>query len=311
MTETFTSDHTLADGRPLRIAVTVGDPPAKPPEPARLAVGLTAAPAELAAHLAAHPGMAACRVFSPDVPPPWSDPRIQQLKAAGVIPFVSFKTFNVGRFDSWLRSKPANIPMVYVAHYHEPENDLTPDVYKAHQMAMWSVVQALPAALRTQFKYGPIQAKQWTENTAAHAYATYDPGVGDFWGVDSYVNTWSLAYPDPAAWLAQVLAYDTGGRERWIPELGVISMPSDVDDTRRAQWIDGVARVLEQSDVRLALWWCAPGTAGAAVPGVDTARNFHLDQKYTTAGGAVTLNPAPSATAWRTFMARNQTGGVV
>jgi hypothetical protein len=271
-----------------------------------LSVGLTMAAGEYADHFARFPNeIDAVRVFSSGGPPPWTDSRIQQLKAQGIVPFISHKSYDPAAFRTWLLAMPADLPMVYLAHCHECEADLSAETYIAHQRAYWDVVQALPASIRQRVKYGPIQTKQWTENDG-RSYATYDPGIGDFWGVDAYVNTWGLAYPDAATWLARIRQYDTGGRRKWLPELGVICMPSDTDDSARAAWIDSVAKILQADrSFQLVLWWATMGTAGGEVDGVGTVRNFRLNEKYTTAGGTVPVTP--SVKAWKRFMRRNGT----
>jgi hypothetical protein len=270
-----------------------------------LSVGLTMAADEYADHFERFPGLIdAVRVFSSGGPPSWTDSRIQQLKAQGIVPFISHKTYDPAAFRTWLLAMPADLPMVYLAHCHECEPDLPAATYIAHQRAYWDVVQALPESLRRRIKYGPIQTKQWTENNG-HSYATYDPGIGDFWGVDAYVNTWGLAYPDAAAWLETIRAYDTGGRPKWLPELGVVSMPADADDSARAAWIDSVAALLvADRSFQLVMWWDTLGTPGGEVAGVGTVRDFRLNEKYTTAEGTVAVKP--SLKSWRYFMRHNK-----
>jgi len=270
-----------------------------------LLVGMTMTTAEYADHFARFPGLIdSVRVFSSGGPPAWTDTRILQLKAQGIVPFISHKTYDPNAFKAWLLAMPADLPMVYLAHCHECEADMPASTYIEHQRAYWSVIQALPASIRQRVKYGPIQTKQWTENYS-RSYATYDPGIGDFWGVDAYVNTWGLAYPDAATWLSKVRAYDSGGRPKWLPELGVICMPDDADDSGRAAWIESVASILETDrSFKLVLWWDTLGTPGGEVDGVGTVRNFRLNEKYTTAGGTVPVKL--SEKAWRRFMRRNK-----
>lgn len=246
------------------------------------------------------------RVFSSNQPPPWSDSRIQQLKQRGITPFISWKTYDPAYFNTWIRQLPADIPQVLLTHHHEPEGDIDAGTFKARQVALWNVVQGLPASLRTKVRYGAVLTRQWTENTAGRSYATYDPGIGDFLGNDMYVNSWDSTYPSPSAFMSKWLAYNTGTRRKVIPELGAVSLPSDSNDAGRAAFINGVMSILETSsaaaNIRLVIWWDDQGTSGGSVPGLGTERNFRLHQKYLN---GTTYTVQPSVTAWKNAMARN------
>lgn len=261
------------------------------------------------------------RVFSSSSPPPWSDTRIQELKARGIVPFISWKTHDPTAVRNWLLAMPSDIPMVYLAEFHEAEADLAPTTYKNRQIATWNAINSLPANIRAKVKFGPIQTKQWTENTAGRSYATYDPGIGDFWGVDAYMNSWVSDYPDPDQWLAQIKAYNTNGRPKWLPELGAVSLPHDTAtgpygcaDCGRALFIDRIVKRLEAlTYFGLVIWWQTEGTAGSHLNGLCTRRNFRLHQRTTcstsppSAPVYTTVTPVPneSLRVYRDFMNRN------
>lgn len=251
-------------------------------------IGMTMAWGNYAQELSRFPATQVVRAFSASDPPRWSNARIQLLKDRDVIPFISHKTYSPAVFRQWLHQMPDDIPMVYLAHHHEAEADMDARTYRRHQREYWSVVEALPASIRSRVKFGPIQTKQWTENSA-HSYTSYDPGIGDFWGVDAYANTWDLKYPDPEAWLNRILNFETTGRPIWFPELGVVRMPGDPRDLGRAEWIREVTQLLKESGrVELVMWWQDLGTPGAHVPGIGTERDFRLLRQ-------------PTITAWKSF----------
>lgn len=254
--------------------------------------------------------------------PTWNDSRITDLNARGIVPFISWKTYDVQAIENWLMAMPSNIPLVYLAHFHEAEADMSAATYKARQVALWDMIVALPSNIRSRTRFGPIQTKQWTENTAGRSYSTYDPGIGDFWGVDAYVNSWggqtSTSYPDHIAWLNKIQTYDTcrdrnGNpgpcRKKWIPELGAVSRCQDTNDFGRATWLNRVAQRLEDdTSVQLVLWWDTTGTAGANESCLGTQRNFRLDQKTVYNGTTyTTTTPMPPETkrVWTEFMQRN------
>lgn len=257
------------------------------------------------------------RIFSSSGPPPWSDSRIVQANARGIVPFISWKTHDPQAVYNWLVAMPSSIPLVYLAEFHEAEADMSAATYKARQIATWNKILTLPANIRAKTRFGPIQTKQWTENNG-RSYAEYDPGIGDFWGVDAYVNSWgsqtSTSYPDHIQWLSQIQNYDTcrNGfcRKKWIPELGAVSRCQDTNDYGRATWLNRVAQRLEDdTSVQLVLWWDTDGTAGASESCLGTVRNFRLDQKTVYANGQYTTttigNPQETKRVWREFMQRN------
>lgn len=259
------------------------------------------------------------RVFFPGLPS-W-DSRISDLNARGIVPFVSWKTHDVNAIHNWLLAMPANIPLVYLAEFHEAEANLSATDYKARQVQTWDMIVALPTNIRSRTRFGPIQTKQWTEN-GGHSYSEYDPGIGDFWGVDAYVNSWggqtSTSYPDHITWLNQIQVYNTcrdrnGNvgpcRKKWLPELGAVSRCQDTQDFGRATWLNRVMQRLEDdTSVQLVLWWDTTGTAGANESCLGTQRNFRLDQKTVYNGSTYTTttpNPPETKRVFTEAMQRN------
>lgn len=285
-----------------------------------LKIGMTVQASEYGAEFAKYEDQGvnidSMRVFSSSTPPPWSDTRITSLNARGIVPFISWKTHDVQYVHDWLMAMPSSIPLVYLAEYHEAEANLSAADYKARQIVTWNMITALPSNIRSRTRFGPIQTKQWTEN-GGHSYAEYDPGIGDFWGVDAYANSWGgqdvNSYPDHIAWLSQIQTYDTcrNGfcRKKWLPELGAVSRCQDTNDFGRATWLNRVAQRLEDdTSVQLVLWWDTTGTAGANESCLGTARNFRLDSKTTYNGSSYstsTPNPPETKRVWTEFMQRN------
>jgi len=290
---------------------------------AGLKVGMTVQQSEYAAELAKYEDQGvnidSMRVFFTGLPS-W-DSRITTLNARGIVPFVSWKTHDVNAVRNWLLAMPSSIPLVYLAEFHEAEADMSAATYKARQVETWDMITALPTNIRSRTRFGPIQTKQWTEN-GGHSYSEYDPGIGDFWGVDAYVNSWGAqdanSYPDHITWLNKIQTYDTcrdrnGNpgpcRKKWLPELGAVSRCQDTNDFGRATWLNRVAQRLEDdTSVQLVLWWDTTGTAGANESCLGTVRNFRLDSKTVYVNGQYqtsTPNPPETKRVWTDFMQRN------
>lgn len=275
-------------------------------------IGATFAEADYDQHLARLPGIAACRVFSPtDTLPTWEDTRIRKLTAAGVTPFVSVKGFNPQALRHSLDTLPASIPKVILAHHHEPEGDqakVSTSTWLARQRQLYEIVVNHPNRPRVDFV--GVQTKQWVENANDRSYFGYWSGVSDAFCVDAYHNSWGdpNRYADPMQWCARML--DFAARldvPLWLPEFGAVSRPGDPTDTGRADWLAGVLTVLSNSGLcELAMWWCAQGTAGQSLPGLGTARNFHLHQRQTDKG-MVTLTLPPSETVLKQFIQKGKT----
>ncbi len=244
------------------------------------------------------------RVFSSSGPPPWTDSRIQSLKNHGIVPFISWKTHNVTAVRSWLLAMPADIPRVFLTQHHEPEGEMSASAFRAEQVAVWNnAIQTLPAAIRSKVFYGAVLTNQWTLNTPGRSFATYDPGIGDFLGNDMYNNSWGADYQDPYTFVQKWRDYNTGGRMKFVPELGAISMHNDPSDTGRAAWINNVMYWLEATPgLRVVLWWDDLGTTGAPVGCTGSVRQFRLDKRHCN---GVTTTVSPSVTAFKQAMVRN------
>lgn len=274
--------HTLASGVKLEIKVTVpGDKPVEPqPEPPRqLLVGATYDPKDYDKYLPVFPRSSTCRVFSSNAPVKWSDERIKKLIAAHQIPYVSWKTYDLGLVTEWLDGMPAEdvLPMVYATWMHEPEpKNVNPSEYKERITNIYNLIQQHPNVDRVLF--GPVLTRQWTENTAGRNYTMYDPGIGDYIGFDMYANTWENRYPDPGEftrYAGRHVATNGNNRPFWVPEIGAVKMASDRDGSQRAAWITAVFDALAGWECELALWWNDMGTPSAN----GESRDFRLDDE--------------------------------
>lgn len=306
----------------MLFAVVVAQTPAQ--ARSGLSVGLTMAWPQYASTYTQFQGhhIDSVRVFASNGQglPDWNDQRIQSLKSKGIVPFISWKdVVSTTTFINWLNAKPSDIYRVYLAHCHECEANMDAATYKSRQIMYWNALNSISPTIRPAFKFGPIQTKQWTENTPGRSYATYDPGIGDFWGVDAYVNTWDLdqpnavypdlGYPEHNAWMAKIDAYNTGGRKKWLPELGTVSAYYDDNDQKRALWLSRVMNYLEaDTQYQLVLWWHEEGTGGSSLPFYGPTRNFRLHQhRECNSGGTscVTTNTSTAITQWRIEMDQN------
>ena len=263
-----------------------------------LLIGSTWKPDQTSTRQPNYPGVEISRVFfTGSQCPSWSDSRVQYLKSKGIIPFVSFKLTGSAAqtcLKNMLASLPSDIPVVYIANFHEAEADMSASAYKSLQQADWNVVKASPLHTSGRVKFLSVQTRQWTENKG-NSYSTYWCGCGDYFAVDMYVNSWENAYPDPATFVSKVLAFGQSiGYGVFFPELGAIRMPSDPTDTKRAAWINGVIAQLHKYPRFIgAIWWDAIGT-----PASDgTVRDFSLNQ--------VSGYNDPAAVAWKNALATN------
>lgn len=268
MSQVETIKHTLASGIQLEIKITSsGEPEPEPtpdPELDTMLVGMTPDPTEYDKWLTAFPLSGITRIFSKTDPPKWNDTRVEALRAKGMIPFVSWKTYDLSSVSAWLDAKPDDRP-VAATWMHEPEpKDYRPELFKQRFTATYELVKAHPKG--NQVLFGPVLTRQWTENTAGRGYATYDPGVGDFLGCDMYANSWQDAYPNPGDFVRYFGRYyqdNTHERELWVPELGAVKMPSDTTGARRAEWLTQILAELYEWDCKVAIWWNDKGTPGA------------------------------------------------
>jgi hypothetical protein len=249
------------------------------------------------------------------LPPAWDDPRVTYCQTVTngpyghVVPFVSSKGNGTDQYVAWMRDYLVNMPawvkMLYFCDWHEPEADYGAGSatgiakYKTEQTKIWNMVQGLPTAIRAKVRFGHVMTKQWAEGGSAKGnddYSKYDTGLGDFFGIDSYVlsNTAGdvvkpSTLPAPVPWLAVIKAYAPAGdsRPRIFPELGLIGMPDDLDGTVRANWLQGVHDELKTWKVGAPgwtkawsfegwIWWHTSGKATGEVPRIGQARDFPL-----------------------------------
>jgi hypothetical protein len=246
-----------------------------------------------------------------NLPPDWTDPRFAYAQRAGAIPFVSSNidgdSSKFPTLRQWLINMPSWVQYVYITDHHEPENDtdkgLTVENYRANFTLWWNeVIAKLPAATRAKVRAGHILTRQWTENTAGRTYDTYDTGLGDFFGVDMYANTWgspsttvATTFPDPAAFVDRFKAYKKNAqdtRDRIWPEWGAVGIPADSDGSARAKWMRDIAAILDTWEPSTtgwkfigAIWWNNKGTTSPTSltgnPGIGKLRYFYLDKKQT------------------------------
>jgi hypothetical protein len=240
--------------------------------------------------------------------PDWTDARFVYMKDVGGDPFASTKIDGdpdkIKQLRTQLLGLPAWVKTLYLTDRHEPEGDLPggPSAYKAHFKAFYDMIKGLPSGIRSRVKAGPVLTRQATENTGGlGTYATYDPGVGDFFGVDMYGNSWgspatqaATSYVDPKTFLAKVKAYSTGSRPKLFPEIGYVGLPFDTDGSKRAAWLGGITEELKTwANFTGYIWWNANGKEGSDIAGLGTKRYFQLDRRHTGSKGTyTTLSPA-------------------
>lgn len=230
--------------------------------------------------------------------PDWNDSRFQYCQSVGAIPFVSTKVDGDIAAIAYVRDQllalPDWITQLYITDRHEPEGDVTPEQYHANFAAFLAMVDGLPAALRSRIRCGPVLTRTWTEQPGAgRSYSTYDPGTGDFFAVDMYVQSGTAkavvspaTLPTPAQFCAAFAAYckdDDDHRDRLWAEWGVIGMPEDADGSARAAFIRGCFGIIKTWDPARTgwkfagmIWWNSIGKATGPVAQIGQRRDFPL-----------------------------------
>lgn len=281
------------------------------------------------------------RIFpnSDGMPPAWSDARFVYCRDRGVVPFISTKidgdATKLNTLKVFLQAMPAWVTKLYLTDRHEPEGDVSAAAFQANINALLAMLDTLDPALRARIKAGPVLTRQAVENKpvatptthtgsnpTGGTYSTYDPGTGDFLGVDFYGNSWdsadatkaTTAFVPPATILAKVKAYKKSNgdtRPRIFPEIGYIGAPFDTNGNARAQWLAGiVAEVATWNSSNPnwvmpwqfegLIWWNTQGKSGSSLTGVGKTRWFQLDRRHNGAvygsdpeGGYTLLTNSP------------------
>lgn len=240
--------------------------------------------------------------------PPWTDPRFAYCRKVGAIPFVSTKVDGgadaIARVREQLLALPAWVSVLFITDRHEPEGDVTPAQFQHNFTAFLAMIDGLPPSLRGRIKCGPVLTRTWAEQTGAgRSYGTYDPGTGDFFGVDMYVQSGTAkavvtpaTCPTPEQFTAAFLAYRKNTddhRDRIWPEWGLIGMPDDLDGSFRAGWIRAVYQLVKSWDPATVgwkfiglIWWNSPGKATGMVAVIGQRRDFPLSLRTQPAGGS-------------------------
>jgi hypothetical protein len=246
-------------------------------------------------------GLDIMRVFpNSGMPPPWTDPRIEFIRDYGGQVFLSTKVdgddakineviAHLNAMPSWITSDANPNKFVWITDRHEPEGDVPVQTYRDNITEYINKLNSgVTGAAAARLKVGPVLTRQWTENTAGRSYATHDPGIGDFFGVDMYANSWTWPYPDPVTFCSKVKTYKYNAgdtRPRIFPELGAIGHPNDPDGSLRAAWMQGVHNELKTWTQAAQgwpflgwVWWNEEGKSGDTISGIGTRRWFQLDR---------------------------------
>lgn len=257
---------------------------------------MNAAPAELAATLRDFPDIASCRVFAPagSGMPSWTRGPVAVLRAAGVMPWPSFKDWPSDYAAStmvtaWLDAMPADVPCVWLTYHHEPECDgVSADEYRRRWLVLAKIARAHRFSPRVRLvpilslypavhRAGDAYRRSWTawEGVWQQWLAT---GAADMLGWDCYVDAASWAYPEPETFFrVPVGSAHAAGVPLVVPELGAVRVAGDAG-TGRAAWLSGALSYLARAGALAVNYWQATGTNG-------------LDYR---------LHDTAGATAWRT-----------
>jgi hypothetical protein len=290
------------------------------------------------------PGNDIMRIFPVDVAirgkvlkvlPPWHDARLEYCRRKGTIPFLSCKVDGspdgIRHVREQLEAMPGWISRLYITDRHEPEGDLDggADEYRHNLRRFLEMVDSLAPALRAKIKCGPVLTKTWTESRQpGHGdfdYHAYDPGIGDFLGIDAYVTTLMghsvvnpSTLPAPEVFLKHIRDYrfDAGdARPRMFPELGVIGMPADHDGSVRAGWLRDLHHEVSGWHAGAPgwtqpwsfigwIWWNQQGKSTGFVPPVGKRRDFPLDARTVDERTVVKLHPPKPLDAFNAIWAK-------
>lgn len=258
--------------------------------------------------------------------PAWNDGRFKYCHQVGAIPFVSTKVdgdpAGLAHVREQLLAMPAGIRLLYITDRHEPEGDLPADQFKSNFNAFLAMVDSLPPELRSRIRCGPVLTRTWTERDGVgglkpgRSYDLYDPGTGDFFAVDMYVQSGTSkavvtpqTLPTAQQFTGAFKAYrkdDQDRRDRLWAEFGVIGMPADPDGTARAAWMRAVHNEAASWDPTETgwnmigwMWWNSLGKATGEVAQIGQRRDFPLHLRTvpaasvrTESGGGVTVGVA-------------------
>lgn len=300
MSTTQTITGTDGAGNPARVTVTI-DAPNQP----SMLVGVNCDPGDYSATFARLPGAQVTRVFCKpgEGLRPWTDHRLADPPRS-VLRHVSWKDWPddaAAMLTSWLDAMPQwmiDQPVVpdlgislVLTYLHEPEdNDVPAEEYKRR----WATLQDVARSHRLGHLIAlvPVQSSYWTVHHQAGDPMPWWAGVGDFAGVDLYMDLPTGKYPDPATFVAPWLAMaQWTGKRLWVAELGATLVASDTDGSHRAAWAREVVRLLRAGNCAAVSWWDALGTTKQR-----HRRDYRLDGRTAAAWADATKgSPAVSA----------------
>jgi hypothetical protein len=204
----------------------------------------------LARQDAAYGRLQVARIFYPGDPPLWPGSPAGEADRPVV---VSFKLppaeVIAGVHDEALRAWFASIPTdrpVWWSYFHEPENDAEDGSFTAEQFRQaFRHVSELASKTPNPALHGAVILQCRTATgEAGRSVADFDPGSDtyDVLAFDCYNRQQGDGvYPDPATWLAPVVAAaQQVGRPWALAELGSQLVDGD-DGTARATWLGEVA----------------------------------------------------------------------
>jgi len=232
-----------------------------------------------AAHQKLYTGLQYMRVFgSPTHGIPPANGGLIAAMPASVTPHVSYKdVLSTAQLSTWMTGLTRR---AIVTPHHEPEGDLTVDLYRAG----FSILDAARAAhpnghLVTSCtiltRYAEVHKSYNWRDWACAADGT---PLADMMSWDCYLDV-ADKYTDPATFFAPLLAAEKELGTPWgVSELGAVRLASDPNGAGRAAWIADCLAFLDEAGCRFVAWWCGPGSSG---------KDFHLDQD------------APELGAWR------------
>lgn len=217
------------------------------------------------AMFARYPGTEAVRVFrsSTQTLPSWSGTVLGPIVAAGAVPHLSFKIWDLAAVTTWLNSMPSGQRLI-LTYWHEPEQqtsgDPLPAVFRSRWLELVQTLESHPA--RSRITLAPVFTHYWWEHNTNPA-ATWWPADAaygiDAIGFDVY-NESSSSYRDPADMLK--LCRDMSaqvGKPYLIAEWGAERVSTDPGGTGCADWMRSFVQVLHADDALTGTWFHVGG----------------------------------------------------
>ena len=219
-------------------------------------------------------GLPVARVFAPGLPSPtWADDPTLAALGSGTAVVYSFRgdpaAAAAGQFDAavsaLLASRPPGVK-VWMAFYHEPEDQVANGVFTAEQFRaatahLAPVIRsggAIPTSILQEYTLQTASGRNWRD--------FFSPSI-DLLAWDAYnveAKRGTPTYKPAEQFVAPVLAVakEIGKPFAWA-EFGSPCISTDPSCARRADWLHSVGQAFRDSGAQFATYWNRKTTDGS------------------------------------------------